>query len=308
MQLYSMADVGGPSGTILCGLLAPLIISAGSATDGDAADHANPAMGWPYCFNYPALLGLVWCVVWNHYVSDGPENHPTISIQERSWILRQFELERSKETTEGGDVTAVPTWRSIPWLELLLSRPLWSMYLVNFGGNWLWYTLLIYLPKVRILEPAVSLPIYAHISNLARVWRVHPVATCAELHLNQQVPCQTVPRPGPGRRAPARSSSLSVSHASVAPAPIALAVHGRAARVRSVAGWLCVRIAVPLHDPWGIVRIQLGRPFDRVEAAVAAIGALHLHAGRGHRLVSMPVHHHPEVRVHDLSTPLHPPL
>ena len=147
--LYSMADVGGPAGTILCGLLAPLIISAGSATSGSPS---NSAMGWPYCFNYPALLGLVWCLAWNYFVSDGPENHPRISSAERTWILRQFELERSKDALLGDDVISVPTWRSIPWCELLLSRPLWSMYLVNFGGNWLWYTLLIYLPRVRTIR------------------------------------------------------------------------------------------------------------------------------------------------------------
>lgn len=99
----------------------------------------------------------MWSVAWYLLVASSPEEHPTISASERDWILARLKEEagnggsndsRNSTSTaakEGG--TGMASWGT-----LIKSPPLIGQYMYNFGGNWMFYTLLTFLPQYMTQE------------------------------------------------------------------------------------------------------------------------------------------------------------
>ena len=76
-RAFACSDIGGVSGASLVGLLAPVIMPD---------DGGGALQGWAFMYNYPAAVGLLWCIAWHFLVASGPEEHPRISASERDWI------------------------------------------------------------------------------------------------------------------------------------------------------------------------------------------------------------------------------
>ncbi|EEC13264.1 exuT, putative [Ixodes scapularis] len=90
--------------------------------------------GWPSVFYLSGLLGFVWVVAWFLLSSATPEQNRLISAEERKYIVE------SRDCKFGA-------YRSVPWIEILLSQPVWMCALIKFCSAWSFYTLLTELPS-----------------------------------------------------------------------------------------------------------------------------------------------------------------
>lgn len=89
--------------------------------------------GWPSVFYVFGGLGILWSLAWFLLVSDRPDIHPSISQEEKQYILRHCAAKKSQPVR-------------MPWKALVTSRPVWFLAIVHFGNNWGFYTLLTELP------------------------------------------------------------------------------------------------------------------------------------------------------------------
>ncbi|XP_029848749.2 sialin isoform X1 [Ixodes scapularis] len=90
--------------------------------------------GWPSVFYLTGLLGFVWVVVWFLLSSATPEQNRLISLEERKYIVDSRDCKFGVQ-------------RSVPWIEILLSQPVWMCALIKFCSAWSFYTLLTELPS-----------------------------------------------------------------------------------------------------------------------------------------------------------------
>ncbi|XP_048209644.1 sialin [Perognathus longimembris pacificus] len=90
-------------------------------------------MNWTYVFYFFGLVGIVWFILWIWLVSDTPETHKTISPSEKEYILASLKTQLSCQ-------------KSVPWMSILKSLPLWAIVVAHFSYNWTFYTLLTLLP------------------------------------------------------------------------------------------------------------------------------------------------------------------
>ncbi|XP_043819911.1 sialin isoform X1 [Dromiciops gliroides] len=90
-------------------------------------------MDWPYVFYFFGALGILWFILWIWLVSDKPETHKTISASEKEYILYSLKDQLTAQ-------------KSVPWIPMLKSLPLWSIVVAHFSYNWTFYTLLTLLP------------------------------------------------------------------------------------------------------------------------------------------------------------------
>ena len=44
-------------------------------------------LGWEAVFYAHGGIAAIWCVLWAVFVTDSPDDHPWISIEERNYIL-----------------------------------------------------------------------------------------------------------------------------------------------------------------------------------------------------------------------------
>ena len=75
--------------------------------------------GWPSVFVVVGLFGCVWFFAWCFCVSESPQQHPAISLDEKKHILGD-----TRESTEQPNVE--PTNNAIPWIQILTSLPVWA--------------------------------------------------------------------------------------------------------------------------------------------------------------------------------------
>ncbi|XP_062523356.1 sialin-like isoform X2 [Corticium candelabrum] len=94
---------------------------------------------WPSVFYVFGLLGLIWCFAWLYIVSDSPNSHPTISKEERQYIVSRIESAATK--TENDKVSAL-------WLagRFVRSPAVWAIVTSHLCNNWGFYILLTSLP------------------------------------------------------------------------------------------------------------------------------------------------------------------
>ncbi|XP_070274334.1 sialin isoform X3 [Myotis yumanensis] len=90
-------------------------------------------MDWTYVFYLFGIVGIIWFVLWIWLVSNTPETHKTISHQEKEYILSSLKNQLSSQ-------------KSVPWIPMLKSLPLWAIVVAHFSYNWTFYTLLTLLP------------------------------------------------------------------------------------------------------------------------------------------------------------------
>ncbi|KAM6186547.1 sialin [Rhynchocyon petersi] len=90
-------------------------------------------MDWTYVFYLFGIVGIFWFILWIRLVSDKPETHTAISHSEKEYILSSLRNQLSSQ-------------KSVPWIPMLKSLPLWAIVVAHFSYNWTFYTLLTLLP------------------------------------------------------------------------------------------------------------------------------------------------------------------
>ncbi|XP_042637500.1 sialin [Orycteropus afer afer] len=90
-------------------------------------------MDWTYVFYLFGIIGIFWFILWIWLVSNTPETHRTISRSEKEYILSSLKNQLSSQ-------------KSVPWIPMLKSLPLWAIVVAHFSYNWTFYTLLTLLP------------------------------------------------------------------------------------------------------------------------------------------------------------------
>lgn len=99
---------------------------------------------WKYIFHLTSLCGIVWTVAWYSFIIEYPNQHPTISIKEKTKILKH-----RKQTIDEEKVNIIlfnwnVLWKfyfvvhvrftiqiPIPWKDILTSIPVAVCTLVN---------------------------------------------------------------------------------------------------------------------------------------------------------------------------------
>ncbi|XP_048512637.1 sialin [Athalia rosae] len=80
--------------------------------------------GWESVFYVTSVLGILWYIAWHYLAFDTPQEHPRVSIAERTYILENL-----------GD-SVDESSRPIPWKAILTSVPLWLTAFAQLGGSW----------------------------------------------------------------------------------------------------------------------------------------------------------------------------
>ena len=99
--------------------------------------------GWPAVFYLFGGTGFLWFFFWQWKVTDTPQEHPTISTEERAYI----------------EATAMPpdVPDSVPYRKIFSSVPVWAIIINHFCSNWGFYVLLAWIPSYFVSELGVSL-------------------------------------------------------------------------------------------------------------------------------------------------------
>lgn len=102
-------------------------------------------LGWPFVFYISGGIGCACACLWFPLVYDDPEHHPSISAQERDYIVCSLALQER-----------VP-YQSLPLRAMLKSLPLWSILVSHFSVHWSMFVMLAYLPTYLHSVLTVSL-------------------------------------------------------------------------------------------------------------------------------------------------------
>jgi len=94
--------------------------------------HMIASLGWSSVFFIFGSLGVVWFVLWLKTASSGPNEDPTVSPEERSFIVSN-----TCDQNPVGD---------IPWKLLLSKKPVWALIISHFCHNWGTFILLTWMP------------------------------------------------------------------------------------------------------------------------------------------------------------------
>ncbi|XP_063223223.1 sialin-like isoform X2 [Bacillus rossius redtenbacheri] len=81
-------------------------------------------LGWRFVFYFFSSLMMTWVVLWMFLAHDGPNSHPSISEEERTYI------------TESTGVDESQTVSTLPWRDMLLSAPLWAHITMGLPACW----------------------------------------------------------------------------------------------------------------------------------------------------------------------------
>ena len=132
--------------------------------------------GWRWVFVFYGVCGLLWCILLACLVASSPACHSTIHVSERRLLVQPPppDGEKASETT-------------IPWKKILLSRPVWAIFIAHFSFNFGFYLMVTELPSylstvhhLSITRTALSaaLPYFAQfiVSNVAGILADHVIA------------------------------------------------------------------------------------------------------------------------------------
>ncbi|GMS88033.1 hypothetical protein PENTCL1PPCAC_10208, partial [Pristionchus entomophagus] len=89
-------------------------------------------VSWAAPFYLYGVAGVIWAVFWFSLTFEKPAYHPSISIEEKNHI----------ENAIGHISQSHPTLASVPWKEILQSKPVWAIIVANFARSWTFYLLL----------------------------------------------------------------------------------------------------------------------------------------------------------------------
>ncbi|KAF7287840.1 hypothetical protein GWI33_000193 [Rhynchophorus ferrugineus] len=91
--------------------------------------------GWPMVFYVFGGLGFLWCFLMGFLGYDSPDDHPSISMEEKKYIESSL---GKTETTAKHEKT--------PWKGILSSFPVWALLLAQTGNNYCFWTLVTQIP------------------------------------------------------------------------------------------------------------------------------------------------------------------
>ncbi|XP_071526822.1 sialin-like isoform X2 [Panulirus ornatus] len=92
-------------------------------------------IGWPAVFYVGGGVSLLWVLLWMSLMHETPEEHPTISAQERQYILDNIKREATRNKPG-----------RTPWKSFLTSVPLWAAHTSQMGSMFGFNLLLTQLP------------------------------------------------------------------------------------------------------------------------------------------------------------------
>ena len=87
-------------------------------------------LGWQWIFYIFGAVGGMTASLWIFFVHNSPNDHPTISEQEKDFIYGDIEVSRHDK--------APPA----PYIKIFCSLPVWSLVIVYLGSGWVYYALL----------------------------------------------------------------------------------------------------------------------------------------------------------------------
>lgn len=90
-------------------------------------------MGWRWAFVIPGALGIAWVILWQRWFHL-PEDHPTISVQEREMILADRSPQLVKEH----------------WTSLFKYKEFWGLLAARLVSDFPFYFFLFWLPQYLI--------------------------------------------------------------------------------------------------------------------------------------------------------------
>lgn len=82
-------------------------------------------LGWVYMFYIPGVLSLIWCLLWAYLVFETPQEHPTITQEEKQYILCEK--------------TASLVKKDIPFISILRSKSFWALMAGYLGCTFHFY-------------------------------------------------------------------------------------------------------------------------------------------------------------------------
>ncbi|XP_067659141.1 uncharacterized transporter slc-17.2-like isoform X2 [Haliotis asinina] len=117
--------------------------------------------GWPFIFYVFGGCTLLWCPLWLAVAQDQPEQHPSISHKEKSYILEHRT-----------NVEDIGKKMKIPWKGIFSSTPVWAYLLVMFLHSWGSSVLFSYLPTYMATVLKFDVEQNGVLSSLPYVTRV----------------------------------------------------------------------------------------------------------------------------------------
>eukprot|EP01089_Gocevia_fonbrunei_P001515 TRINITY_DN11406_c0_g1_i2.p1 TRINITY_DN11406_c0_g1~~TRINITY_DN11406_c0_g1_i2.p1 ORF type:complete len:469 (+),score=63.68 TRINITY_DN11406_c0_g1_i2:1526-2932(+) len=107
--------------------------------------------GWPSVFYVFGAVAVLWIFPWIFFISSDPSTHPTISEEEKNYIVQSIH--------EADNVKQITIYNSIDdevhkqdeiqkplWLQIFVCLPFWAILVNHFCANWAFYTLLTWSP------------------------------------------------------------------------------------------------------------------------------------------------------------------
>ncbi|KAG2525741.1 hypothetical protein BBI17_000477 [Phytophthora kernoviae] len=129
-RLVSLVASGSDLGTITALLVSPVIMETS---------------GWQRIFVVFGVLSFIWVVVYFFMGVSRPEEDPHISVEERSFIVRNRTID--PDTHRRQSSRAELDTHAMNWRVLLTSRPAWAIYVAHMCYNYSWYILLGWIPQ-----------------------------------------------------------------------------------------------------------------------------------------------------------------
>jgi sugar phosphate permease len=128
----STVAMGGRCGLLLALLLTVPLMLLVSRVLGWATDQ------WRIVFVGYGLLGLIWAGLFVWLYRDSPREHPLVNQAEAELIAAGSASDAKRDR------------RSFPWLQMLVSKEVWLMCVINFCVNIGWILLATWLPQYLI--------------------------------------------------------------------------------------------------------------------------------------------------------------
>ncbi|XP_053320202.1 vesicular glutamate transporter 3 isoform X2 [Spea bombifrons] len=94
-------------------------------------------IGWSSVFYIYGMFGIFWYIFWLLHATESPAAHPTITIEERTYI--------ESSIGEGCSLVTTGKFRT-PWKKFFTSMPVYAIIVANFCRSWTFYLLLISQP------------------------------------------------------------------------------------------------------------------------------------------------------------------
>ncbi|CAI5709329.1 unnamed protein product [Hyaloperonospora brassicae] len=127
-RLVTLVASGSDLGTISALIISPAIMAAS---------------GWQRIFGVFGAFSFVWVVAYVFRGASRPEDDPRITVEERTFILRNRIANPSTTCQHRADLDI----HTLNWRVLLTSRPAWAIYVAHMCYNYSWYILLGWIPQ-----------------------------------------------------------------------------------------------------------------------------------------------------------------